>query len=103
MARSKQVTVTSSAATTTLTGPLKAWQGVEVVNLDGAGIVSVKIEGTASAGGDDCDFVPAAPGAGMVLDIPPDADGDGNIDISLVATVTSEVAVRLVRGEDAGK
>lgn len=99
MAFSKRQTVTTSGATVTLTGPMKSWEYVEVVNLDGAGIVSIKLEGTAVLAADDLDAeLPATAGASVVLPVPGDADADGNIDVGLDASATTEVRCTLLRG-----
>lgn len=91
MARTKTVTVTTSAQDVTITG---RWEVLEVTNLDGAGIVYARADGTtAVAAADDTDAIPAAAGAFINIDDAVRSEDTTRV-VSLIATASTVVQVR---------
>lgn len=85
MARSKTVTVTTAAQDVVIQDGFYA---LEITNVDGAGIVYARNDGTtAVAAADDTVPIPASPGAFVVLH-------GGSKTVSLIATASTLVGVR---------
>jgi hypothetical protein len=85
--RIDNISVGTSGATATLTGPCDA---IMVVNVDGAGVVSFRIDGTAASDQADENYVvPAIAGAYRKISVPRGWGGS----VSLDASATTQVSV----------
>lgn len=91
-ARAKHVTVGAVAQAVSLTNDFEAY---EIVNVDGAGRVYVRNDGVdPTVEGDECDVLPAAAGASILVPDPGDAGPDSFRLISDVAAVKVAVIGR---------
>lgn len=87
--RKKYLSALSAATDVTFTG---AGDGVEVVNLDGVGVIFVTTSGTASAA-DEMYMIPAAAGAHLVI-----RGNPAGKTYSCFATAATKVGLQVVDG-----
>ena len=86
----KTVTDSVSTVATKTVGPKARY--IEVVNIDGAGIISFRVDGTASvAEADDTHVVPAVAGASLKVRWP--GDQTSTCEVSVVCSVATKVHV----------
>lgn len=89
--RMSTVTATTSAQNVTLTQP---GEGVLVCNLDGAGRINFRVDGTTAVlDADENYFVPAAAGAYKIVEVDTD-----DVVVSVIASASTKVGLEIVHG-----